>query len=276
MENVSFSYGARKYEKCAISDINLEIKRGEFLAIVGQNGSGKSTIAKHLNAMILPSSGKVFVDTMDTCDENKVFEIRRAVGLVLQNPDNQIVSTIVEDDVAFGPENLGINPEEIKKRVYFALKAVGMHELKKEFVSRLSGGQKQRIAIAGILAINPDCMIFDESTAMLDPCGREEVLKTLLHLNKKQGLTIILITHFMEEAVLADRIAVMKGGKIIKIGGKREIFSDLNLLESCHLSLPQSARLILSLRKNGLKIDGNPINKTECIDVLHRFLSSFR
>ncbi|MDR1467616.1 MAG: energy-coupling factor transporter ATPase [Oscillospiraceae bacterium] len=273
MKNVSFKYNINE-DHCAIKNVNIEIKKGEFVAIVGHNGSGKSTIAKHLNAMILPTRGRVFVGGMDTHDEDKTYKIRCTVGVVLQNPDNQIVSIIVEDDVAFGPENLGIKPEEIRKRVDFALKSVGMYEMRKEFVSRLSGGQKQRVAIAGILAMNPDCIIFDESTSMLDPKGKNEVLKALLDLNKNQGMTVVLITHFMEEAVLADKIFIMKNGEIAANGNKRDIFSEFSLLESCNLSLPQPAKLISSLRKEGMDIPQNPLNKDECVDILDKFLSS--
>ena len=208
LENVVFSYTDdenEKSEKNAVDGVSLDIKKGEFVALLGHNGCGKSTIAKHLNAMLLPDSGRVLIDGDDTSDEVKTYDIRKKVGLVLQNPDNQLVASIVEEDVAFGPENLGIPPQEIRERVDYALKAVGMYDYREHAPFKLSGGQKQRVAIAGILAMLPECIVLDEPTAMLDPNGRDEVLSTLLKLNKEKNITVVLITHYMDEAVLADR-----------------------------------------------------------------------
>ena len=218
LENVVFSYSDDdnvKSAKNAVDGVSLDIKKGEFVALLGHNGCGKSTIAKHLNAMLLPDSGKVLIDGDDTSDEEKTYDIRKKVGLVLQNPDNQLVASIVEEDVAFGPENLGIPPQEIRERVDYALKAVGMYEYREHAPYKLSGGQKQRVAIAGILAMLPECIVLDEPTAMLDPNGRAEVLSTLLRLNKEKNITVVLITHYMDEAVLADRVVIMDSGKIL-------------------------------------------------------------
>ncbi|MDR3179085.1 MAG: energy-coupling factor transporter ATPase [Oscillospiraceae bacterium] len=273
VKNASFKYDKNSLKSLAIKNINMTINKGEFVAIIGHNGSGKSTLAKHFNAILVPTEGKVFVKKKDTSDENETYKIRSSVGLVLQNPDNQIVSSVVEDDVAFGPENLGIDPDEIRKRVDFALNAVGIFDKKREFVHKLSGGQKQKVAIASILAMNPECLVMDESTAMLDPQGRKELLKTLLDLNKKQNITVIIITHFMEEAVLANKIFVMKNGEIVDNGDKN-IFSKLDLLRSCNLSLTQPMKLILSLKKMGFNVKGNPLNSRECANILHNFLKT--
>lgn len=234
-QNISFKYeteeNTSEISKNVLDNISFSIKRGEFVAVVGHNGSGKSTIAKHLNAMLVPSSGKVYVDGMDTSDENMTNLIRRKVGLVLQNPDNQLVASIVEEDVAFGPENLGIEPKEIRKRVDEALKAVDMYEYRLYAPYKLSGGQKQRVAIAGIIAIEPDCIVLDEPTAMLDPKGRKEVLDTIIRLNREKGITVVMITHFMEEAVLADKVYVVDGGKLLTSGTPYEVFSQVELLK---------------------------------------------
>ena len=209
-KNVVFKYSTgEEIEKLAIDGLNLEVNEGEFLVVLGHNGSGKSTVAKHMNALLVPTEGTVIVNGLDTSDENNVWDIRATAGMVFQNPDNQLVATIVEEDVAFGPENLGVPPEEIRKRVYDALEKVGMSEYKKHAPHLLSGGQKQRVAIAGILAIQPKCIIFDEPTAMLDPSGRREVMENIKELNKKHGITVILITHYMDEAAQADRVVVM-------------------------------------------------------------------
>ena len=222
-QNVSFSYdteeGADPVQ--VLRGVSMGIRKGEFVALLGHNGSGKSTMAKHFNAMLLPSGGRVYVDGLDTLDESLKYEIRRRVGLVLQNPDNQLVASIVEEDVAFGPENLGVPPEEIRRRVDDALKAVDMYEFRMHAPYKLSGGQKQRIAIAGIIAMEPDCIVLDEPTAMLDPRGRTEVLDTIRKLNREKGITIVLITHYMDEAVLADRVIVMDSGEILKQGTPR-------------------------------------------------------
>lgn len=241
-------------EDLAVNNVSFKVKKGEFLVVLGRNGSGKSTVAKHLNALLLPGSGKVFVDGMDTSDYNNTWLIRNKAGMVFQNPDNQIVATIVEEDVAFGPENLGVPSAEIRKRVDEALKTVEMYEYRKHAPHLLSGGQKQRVAIAGILAMRPDCIIFDEPTAMLDPSGRKEVIETIKDLNKRAGITIILITHFMEEAVEADRIIVMDAGKIHLEGKPQEIFSKVEAIKKMGLDVPQVTELAYKLRKRGLKL----------------------
>ncbi len=269
IQNVCFSYEEENTAAPkAIDGVSLDIEQGEFVAVIGHNGCGKSTLAKHLNAMLLPDSGKVLVDGDDTSNEEKTFDIREKVGLVLQNPDNQLVASIVEEDVAFGPENLGIEPEEIRRRVDEALKAVGMYEYREHAPYKLSGGQKQRVAIAGILAIRPQCIVLDEPTAMLDPSGREEVISTLLRLNREQGITIVLITHFMDEAVLAGRVVVMDGGKILTQGTPEEVFSQVELLKKHRLDVPQSAELVHRLRGCGLKINEIPLTLESCVAVL--------
>ncbi len=275
LQNVYFSYAdveEQKNKKYALNGVSLDVKKGEFLAIIGHNGCGKSTIAKHLNAMLLPDGGKVYVDGDDTSDESKTFDIREKVGLVLQNPDNQLVASIVEEDVAFGPENLGVPPKEIRTRVDNALKAVGMYEYRKHAPYKLSGGQKQRVAIAGILAILPECIVLDEPTAMLDPNGRDEVLSTLLELNRKKNMTVVLITHYMDEAVLADRVVVMDGGNILTQGTPDEVFSQVELLKKHRLDVPQSAELAYRLKGCGVKIDKIPLNNDECIKMLEEVL----
>lgn len=275
LQNVFFSYTdveEQQNKKYALNGVSLDVKKGEFLAIIGHNGCGKSTIAKHLNAMLLPDSGKVYVDGDDTSDEDKTFDIREKVGLVLQNPDNQLVASIVEEDVAFGPENLGVPPKEIRTRVDNALKAVGMYEYRKHAPHKLSGGQKQRVAIAGILAILPECIVLDEPTAMLDPNGRDEVLSTLLELNHKKNMTVVLITHYMDEAVLADRVVVMDGGNILTQGTPNEVFSQVELLKKHRLDVPQSAELAYRLKGCGVKIDKIPLNNAECIKMLEEVL----
>ena len=269
IQNVCFSYEEENTAAPkAIDGVSLDIEQGEFVAVIGHNGCGKSTLAKHLNAMLLPDSGKVLVGGDDTSNEEKTFDIREKVGLVLQNPDNQLVASIVEEDVAFGPENLGIEPEEIRRRVDEALKAVGMYEYREHAPYKLSGGQKQRVAIAGILAIRPQCIVLDEPTAMLDPSGREEVISTLLRLNREQGITIVLITHFMDEAVLAGRVVVMDGGKILTQGTPEEVFSQVELLKKHRLDVPQSAELVHRLRGCGLKINEIPLTLESCVAVL--------
>ncbi len=275
LQNVFFSYTdveEQQNKKYALNGVSLDVKEGEFLAIIGHNGCGKSTIAKHLNAMLLPDSGKVYVDGDDTSDEDKTFDIREKVGLVLQNPDNQLVASIVEEDVAFGPENLGVPPKEIRTRVDNALKAVGMYEYRKHAPHKLSGGQKQRVAIAGTLAILPECIVLDEPTAMLDPNGRDEVLSTLLELNHKKNMTVVLITHYMDEAVLADRVVVMDGGNILTQGTPDEVFSQVELLKKHRLDVPQSAELAYRLKGCGVKIDKIPLNNAECIKMLEEVL----
>jgi energy-coupling factor transport system ATP-binding protein len=255
-----------------LDGISLDIEQGAFVALLGHNGSGKSTLAKHFNAMLLPSGGKVLVSYMDTADEEKRYEIRRMVGMVLQNPDNQLVSTIVEEDVAFGPENLGVEPAEIRRRVDEALKTVGMLDYREHAPHKLSGGQKQRVAIAGILAMQPDCIVLDEPTAMLDPQGRHEVLETISRLNREQGLTVVLITHYMEEAALADRVVVMEEGHILMQGRPRDVFSRVEELRQVGLDVPPPAELCHELRKMGVPLPEGVLTPEECVQALSLFL----
>lgn len=257
-----------------LKDLNLTIGQGEFVAVLGHNGSGKSTLAKHFNAVLLPTTGKVFVNGIDTSDEEKLFEIRQHVGMVFQNPDNQIVATIVEEDVAFALENLGVEPSEIRRRVDEALKQVEMYEYREHAPHQLSGGQKQRVAIAGILAMRPDCIVLDEPTAMLDPKGRREVLKTIRQLNRDFGTTVILITHYMDEAVKADRVVVMDDGKILLDGTPKEVFPQVELLKSVGLDVPQVTELIYELRKEGLDLPDDVLTEDECVEVLKNLLQS--
>ena len=274
-DHISFSYDATEDEEPheVLSDIALAIHKGEFVALLGPNGCGKSTIAKTFNAMLLPSGGKVFVDNMDTVDESILYEIRRRVGLVLQNPDNQLVASIVEEDVAFGPENLGVPSPEIRKRVDDALKAVDMYEYRLNAPYKLSGGQKQRIAIAGIIAMQPDCIVLDEPSAMLDPRGRTEVLDTIHRLNRENGITIILITHYMDEAVDADRVVVMDSGKVLLDGTPKEVFSQVELLKQHQLDVPQATDLIDRLKAGGFDLPDGVLDIDECIAALEPLLN---
>ena len=270
--NVSFKYmrndNGVSEEKYAVKDVNLQVKKGEFLVILGHNGSGKSTIAKHMNALLVPTEGTVIVDGLDTKDPENVWNIRSKAGMVFQNPDNQLVATIVEEDVAFGPENLGIDPKEIRLRVDESLERVGMSEYKRHAPHLLSGGQKQRIAIAGILAIQPECIIFDEPTAMLDPSGRKQVLKTIKEINEKYGITIILITHYMDEAAQADRIIVMDDGSIKMEGTPREIFPQVERMKKIGLDVPQVTELAYELRKEGINISEKILNVDEMVNEI--------
>lgn len=270
--NVSFKYinntEGKNEEKYALKNVNLEVKKGEFLVILGHNGSGKSTIAKHMNALITPSEGTVIVDGLDTSNPEVLWDIRAKAGMVFQNPDNQLVATIVEEDVAFGPENLGIDPAEIRKRVDESLEKVGMSEYKRHAPHLLSGGQKQRVAIAGILAIEPECIIFDEPTAMLDPSGRKEVLNNIKYLNKEHGMTIILITHYMDEAAQADRIIVMDDGSIKMEGTPREIFPQVERMKTIGLDVPQVTELAYELKKAGININEKILNVDEMVEEL--------
>lgn len=252
----------------ALSHIDLNIRKGSFTAIIGHNGSGKSTLAKNMNALLLPSGGKVYVKGYDTSDESVLWNIRQAAGMVFQNPDNQLVSAIVEDDIAFGPENLGVEPIEIQKRVDEALMAVGMYEYRKKAPHLLSGGQKQRIAIAGVIAMRPECIIFDEPTAMLDPHGREEVMQIINKLNIEEGITIIHITHFMEEAALADRVIVIDKGKIEMDGTPKDVFVQVEKLRQIGLEVPMVTDLSFRLRKRGLDIPEDIITVEEMVDYL--------
>ena len=268
--NLVFKYtvSENQEEKIAINDVNLQITEGEFIAILGHNGSGKSTMAKHMNALLIPTDGKMLVNKMDTSDMNNLWNIRETAGMVFQNPDNQLVATIVEEDVAFGPENLGVPPEEIRKRVDEALERVGMSEYKKHAPHLLSGGQKQRIAIAGILAMQPKCIIFDEPTAMLDPSGRKEVLDTIIDLNRNYGITVILITHYMDEAAKADRIVVMDKGKLILDGKPRDVFSNVEKMKNIGLDVPQVTELSYELQKVGINIDSRILDVNEMVNAI--------
>lgn len=275
VQNVTFRYDSQDETqgKLVLNDISFEVEKGAFVALLGHNGSGKSTVAKHLNAMLTPTSGKVFIDGMDTSDEKLTYDIRRRVGLVLQNPDNQIVASIVEEDVAFGPENLGIPSDEIRRRVDEALKAVDMYDHRLKAPYKLSGGQKQRVAIAGIIAMQPDCIVLDEPTAMLDPKGREEVLYTIHKLNKERGITVVMITHYMEEAVTADRVYVMDNGRILTSGTPREVFSQVELMKKHRLDVPQATELCHKLRACGVDIDRLPLTGEECTSMLKEVLA---
>lgn len=268
-KDVIFRYDGEEHSyKNVINNVTLSIKRGEFVALLGHNGSGKSTMAKLLNALLVPTEGKVYIDGIDTSEESTCFDIRKKVGLVLQNPDNQLVASIVEEDVAFGPENLGIKPQEIRKRVDSALKAVDMYDYRTHASFKLSGGQKQRVAIAGIIAMQPECIVLDEPTAMLDPQGRQEVLDAVMRLNKEMNITVVLITHYMDEAVLADRIVVMDNGEIITQGNPREVFSQVELLKKHRLDVPQATELAYRLKSCGVKIDRMPLNEEEAVELL--------
>jgi energy-coupling factor transport system ATP-binding protein len=268
-KNVSFTYESEeKTHIPAVKDITLNIRKGEFVAVLGHNGSGKSTLAKLTNAILIPEKGTVLINGLDTSDENLVYDIRRTVGMVFQNPDNQIVATIVEDDVAFGPENLGVPPAEIRRKVDEALKEVEMYEYRLREPHKLSGGQKQRVAIAGILAMETACMVLDEPTAMLDPRGRVEVMKTVMRLNKEKGITVLYITHFMDEAVEADRVLVMDNGDIILDGSPRQVFSQVELIKSVGLDVPQASELCYLLRKDGVDLPIDVLNVEECIEAL--------
>ncbi|MBQ7990649.1 MAG: energy-coupling factor transporter ATPase [Oscillospiraceae bacterium] len=253
--------------------LDLTIEKGSFTAILGHNGCGKSTLAKHMNAILLPSGGKVYAAGIDTSDESRLFEIRRHIGMVFQNPDNQIVASIVEEDVAFALENMGVEQSVMRKRVDEALDAVGMSEFKEHSPSQLSGGQKQRVAIAGVIAMRPDCIVLDEPTAMLDPAGRREVMKTIRRLNRESGVTIVLITHYMDEAAKADRVVVMDGGKVILDDEPKNVFSNVELLKEVGLDVPQSTQLMYAMKKSGFDTaDTHIINENECADYLYELL----
>lgn len=253
----------------AVDNVSLSVKQGDFIAILGHNGSGKSTLAKHFNAILYPTEGTVFVDGMDTRDDEKLWDVRREAGMVFQNPDNQIIGQIVEEDVGFGPENLGVPTEEIWQRVEESLKAVGMYEFRKYAPGKLSGGQKQRVSIAGVIAMHPKCIVLDEPTAMLDPLGRKEVIRAVRALNDVEGITIILITHYMEEIIHADKVFVMDQGKIALQGTPREIFSQVEKLKELRLDVPQVTMLAHELREKGLDIPEGILTKEELIEALH-------
>jgi energy-coupling factor transport system ATP-binding protein len=266
IENLKFKYD-KEDNTYAVDGVNLNIKQGEFTAIIGHNGSGKSTLAKLINSILLPTEGKIYVKGMDTADDSKLWDIRQTAGMVFQNPDNQLVATIVEEDIAFGPENQGVEPSEIRKRVDDALHAVGMYEFRKRPPHMLSGGQKQRIAIAGILALNSDCIVLDEPTAMLDPSGRREVMETLRKL-KEKGKTILLITHYMDEAVQADRVVIMDKGNIKLDGTPKEVFKNIDEIKKFGLDVPQVTELAQELAKEGIDIPNDIIDVKELVDLL--------
>jgi energy-coupling factor transport system ATP-binding protein len=271
LQDVQFEYLSFEGEEiAALNGVTLDIQKGEFVAIIGHNGSGKSTLAKHLNALLRPSGGVVWIKGMDTRDEDKLWEIRQTAGMVFQNPDNQLVATVVEEDVAFGPENLGLTPEEIQRRVAEALKVVGMQEYAQAAPHCLSGGQKQRVAIAGILAMKPEIIVLDEPTAMLDPVGRREVMETVKYLNKHEGITVVHITHYMEEAVDADRVIVMEQGKIVLQGTPRQVFSQVEVLKEIGLDVPQVTELAYRLRAEGLDVPLNVLKVEEMVDAICR------
>lgn len=275
-KNLTFEYIRRDEEgnvegiTTAVDNVNIDIKAGDFVAVLGHNGSGKSTFAKHLNALVMPTEGTVYVDGMDTKDSGNTLSIRQTAGMVFQNPDNQIVGTLVDEEVGFGPENIGVPTEEIWERVEKSLKAVGMYQFRSASPSKLSGGQKQRVAIAGIVAMKPKCIVLDEPTAMLDPLGRKEVLNVLHELNRKENVTIILITHYMEEVIDADYVYVMDGGKLVMDGTPRQIFTQVEMLKSMRLDVPQVTELAYELKKAGLPIKDGIIRNEELVEELKR------
>ena len=273
-KDLRFRYDEEEGPSPVVLDgVDLQIQEGTFVAVLGHNGSGKSTLAKHMNAILLPTGGKVYVDGMDTADEEKLMDIRRTVGMVFQNPDNQIVANVVEEDVAFAPENLGVPPEEIRRRVDDALKAVGMYEYREHAPHLLSGGQKQRVAIAGVIAMQPRCIVLDEPTAMLDPIGRSEVLKTIKELNRTSGVTVVLITHHMDEAAQADRLVVMSKGKVIADGAPREVFKQVEALKEVGLTVPETTELLWELRKAGVDVSLDALSDEECAQTLYQLLN---
>lgn len=279
VENLSYAYmseddrGHPVLSKNVIDNIDLHIKKGSFVAVLGHNGSGKSTLAKHFNAILLPSGGKVYIDGMDTKNEKLLYEIRKNIGMVFQNPDNQIVAAIVEDEVAFAPENLGVEPSEIRKRVDECLKIVGMSEFAGFPPSKLSGGQKQRVAIAAVLAMQPQCIVLDEPTAMLDPMGRKEVISTIKKLNREKEMTVVLITHYMDEAAQADRVVVMNKGKIVMDDTPRKVFRQAEYIKELGLDVPQVTLLTHELIKMGFELPGDIIYLDECVDELLKYLN---
>ena len=283
-ENLGFTYAESADDELkageeipALKNVNLGIKRGEYVAVLGHNGSGKSTLAKLLNMILTPTVGKIYIDgteiTAENFTEDDVFSIRRKIGMVFQNPDNQLVATVVEEDVAFGPENLGLPREEIRRRVNSSLERVGMLDYMRHAPHKLSGGQKQRVAIAGIIAMKPEVIIFDESTAMLDPLGRREVVEIMERLNREEGITVLNITHYMEEAARADRVIVVNDGEIALDGTPEKVFSKVKLLHSMGLEAPQGNELVLLLRSAGCKIDGPSLTEEECVETLYNFIS---
>ena len=273
-EHLSFTYPAEEGQTStvALEDVSLSIERGSFVVVLGHNGSGKSTLAKHMNAVLLPSGGTVYVEGMDTRDEALLLEIRRRVGMVFQNPDNQIVANVVEEDVAFAPENLGVPSEEIRHRVDDALAAVGMSEFTRHAPHLLSGGQKQRVAIAGVIAMAPECIVLDEATAMLDPAGRREVLSAIRALNQERGITVVLITHHMDEAMDADRLIVMNDGKLVMDGAPAEVFTQVEALRAMGLAAPDTVELLYGLRQGGMDVPLDALTVDECADAICKAL----
>ena len=273
-QQLRFSYAADEgsVPPVVLDGVDLEIAEGSFVAVLGHNGSGKSTLAKHMNAILLPTGGKVYVSGIDTADEDALLDIRRTVGMVFQNPDNQIVANVVEEDVAFAPENLGVPSEEIRRRVDEALRQVGMSEYREHAPHLLSGGQKQRVAIAGVIAMRPRCIVLDEPTAMLDPIGRSEVMKTIRALNRTSGVTVVLITHHMDEAAMADRLVVMAKGKIVSDGPPRQVFRQVEALKSVGLTVPETTELLWQLRQAGVDVPLDALSDEECAQALYRLL----
>lgn len=275
-KNLTFEYIRRDEEgnvegiTTAVDNVNIQIEQGDFVAILGHNGSGKSTFAKHINALLSPTEGSVWVDGIDTKEEDRLLDVRQTAGMVFQNPDNQIIGTIVEEEVGFGPENLGVPTDEIWTRVAESLKAVGMYKFRKASPNKLSGGQKQRVAIAGIVAMKPKCIVLDEPTAMLDPSGRREVLKVLHELNQKENVTVILITHYMEEVIDVDKIFVMDSGKVVMEGNPKQIFSEVEKLKELHLDVPQVTELAYELKQNGVPIKNGILTNDELVAELKR------
>ena len=274
-QDVRFSYvTAEGVAPIVLGGVSLDIEEGSFVAVLGHNGSGKSTLAKHMNAILLPTGGKVYVSGMDTSEDHLLLDIRRTVGMVFQNPDNQIVANVVEEDVAFAPENLGVPSDEIRRRVDDALKAVGMYEYREHAPHLLSGGQKQRIAIAGVIAMQPRCIVLDEPTAMLDPVGRREVMDTIKKLNRTAGVTVVLITHHMDEAAQADRLVVMAKGKVIADGTPKEVFQDVEGLKAVGLTVPDTTELLWQLRQDGLDLPLDALSDEECAQALYQLLKT--
>lgn len=274
-QDMRFSYvTAEGVAPIVLGGVSLDIEEGSFVAVLGHNGSGKSTLAKHMNAILLPTGGKMYVSGMDTSEDQLLLDIRRTVGMVFQNPDNQIVANVVEEDVAFAPENLGVPSDEIRRRVDDALKAVGMYEYREHAPHLLSGGQKQRIAIAGVIAMQPRCIVLDEPTAMLDPIGRADVLRTIKTLNRERGVTVVLITHHMDEAAQADRLVVMAKGKVIADGTPKEVFQDVEGLKAVGLTVPDTTELLWQLRQDGLDLPLDALSDEECAQALYQLLKT--
>ncbi len=273
IENLTFTYSGGETPHTAIRGVSLEIEKGTFVAVLGHNGSGKSTLAKEMNAILLPSGGRVYVNGMDTFEESLLLEIRKTVGMVFQNPDNQIVANVVEDDVAFGPENIGVAPDEIRRRVDAALSAVGMSVYREHAPHLLSGGQKQRIAIAGVIAMEPECIVLDEPTAMLDPVGRREVIQTIHKLNEERGITIVLITHHMDETIDADRLIVMSDGVIVEDGKPADIFTHVKRLKDIGLTVPETTELLYELQEEGIQVSLDALSIEDCAREIYSAIS---